>query len=109
MRRAGVRRLAGTSTSLKVAAQTRDVFLIFLFHLHMGLLELEDLATDELHLLNLVCELMFILVCTSTLSLELGADLLEQLDKTVVWWSRSAGYAAMRVVHGDVEIGGVGW
>jgi hypothetical protein len=52
---------------------------------------------------------MLILVCTSTLGLELGADLLEQLDKTVVWRSRSAGYATMRVVHGDVEIGGVGW
>lgn len=53
--------------------------------------------------------LMLILVCTSTLRLELGADLLEQLDKTVVWRSRSAGYAAMRVVHGVVKIGGVGW
>lgn len=51
---------------------------------------------------------MLILVCTSTLRLELGADLLEQLDKTVVWRSRSAGYAAMRVVHGVVKIGGVG-
>lgn len=51
---------------------------------------------------------MLILVCTSTLGLELGADLLEQLDKTVVWRSRSAGYATMRVVHGDVEVGSVG-
>lgn len=49
--------------------------------------------------------LMLILVCTSALGLELGADLLEQLDKTAVWRRGCAGYATMRVVHGGV--GGV--
>ena len=54
--------------------------------------------------------LMLILVCTAALGLELGADLLEQLDKTAVWRSGCAGYAAMRVVHGDVrESCDVGW
>lgn len=53
---------------------------------------------------------MLILVCTPALGLELGADLLEQLDKTAVWRSGCAGYAAMRVVHGDVRGScDVGW
>jgi hypothetical protein len=52
--------------------------------------------------------LMLILVCTSALSLKLGADLLEQLDKAVVWRSRCAGNATMRVVHGGVGVGRVG-
>ena len=53
---------------------------------------------------------MLILVCAATLSLKLGADLLEQLGKTIVWRSRCAGYATMRVVHGDVVgVGNVDW
>ena len=47
---------------------------------------------------------MLILVCTAALGFELGADLLEQLDKTAVWRSGCAGYATMRVVHGDVRL-----
>lgn len=50
---------------------------------------------------------MLILVCTSALSLELGAHLLEQLDKAVVWWCRCPGYTTMRVVHGGIGMGGV--
>lgn len=83
-------------------SQASDLLLVSLLDGIVRLLELVNLTPYQLHLLHLTMyyALMFVLVRSASLGLELGAHLLEELSETSAWrcLPRRA-HAAMRVVH----------
>lgn len=90
-------------------AQHSNLSLIVLFHFQLVLFELVDLVTDQLHLLDLLGDLILDLFRGATLILEFGSQRVHNLIKTMVWLpGRSGSQIGIAAVLGSIEHGECG-
>lgn len=69
-------------SNLQLTPQHADFSLVLLLHLQLILLKLVDLVADQLHFLDLLSDLGFHLLRSSTLILELGPQGIEEFIET---------------------------
>ena len=89
-RTSNVRLRRYATSNLKLMSEDSNFILVFLLHFELILLELIDFVANQLHLLNLLCDLAFHLLGTSTLVVEFGAKGVEDLSQAMIGltWGR---------------------
>lgn len=74
---------------LQLMSKHSDLSLVVLLHLQLILLELVDFVSNKFHLLDLLRNLAFDLFRGPTLTVELGAESVEDLIEAMVWLTGS--------------------
>jgi hypothetical protein len=79
-----------SATHLELVPKHSDLSLVVLLHFQLILLELVNLVADELHLLDLLGDLVFHLFGGAVLIVELGSERVEDLIEAMIWlaWCR---------------------
>ncbi len=80
------------TSNLKLMSEDSNFILVFLLHFELILLELVDFIANQLHLLDLLCDLAFNLLGTPTLVVEFGAKGVEDLSQAMIgltWGGRT--------------------
>lgn len=92
---------ATAATTFKLTPKMRYLVLILLLKLQMRLLHRVDLLPDQLHLIDLLLNLMLIILTGAHLALELCPDLVEQLVQTATTIAGRAHAPVLRVHRHD--------
>ena len=92
---------------LELVSKHSDLSLVVLLHFELVLLELVYFVSNKFHLLDLLGDLAFDLFRRPTLTVELGAESVEDLIEAMVWltWSRRPQVRVAAMLCG-VEHGG---
>jgi hypothetical protein len=94
------------TSHFELMSQQPDLVVVILLQLDLRLLELIDLVSNHLHLLDLVGYLALDLLRASALAVEFGSERLKELVETVVgsWLHPAMGIGSPDgVVHGECD------